>query len=476
MRYERKVLIFVTEGDAASMTEMSGASPEGSSRKLREEGVGASSSTADGKASGSGTTMLMEAVVCSETMRAAYKRVVSNKGAAGVDGMPVDALKAHLQATWLHTKEALLSDRYKPSPVRVVEIAKPGGGVRRLGIPTVQDRLIQQALLQVLSPIFEPLFSAQSYGFRPGRRAHDAVLQAQAYVAEGYVWVVDLDLESFFDRVNHDMLMARVAKRVEDKRVLRLIRRYLQTGILRDGLTTVRTEGTPQGGPLSPLLSNILLDDLDKELERRGHRFCRYADDCNVYVKSRTAGERVRASLTAFLEKRLKLKVNAAKSGVDRAFRRDFLGYGMTHEKQPRLKVASSAQRRFRVKLRKVFKQARGKNLKTTIAELRPILAGWMQYYRLAQVKNVFGRLDEWLRRKLRCILWRQWKRPFARAKHLTKRGLPEEQAWRSAYNGRGPWWNAGATHMNLALPKAFFAALGLVSLLNQHLRFQAAS
>jgi len=466
----------VTEGDADSMTEMSGALPEGSSRKLQEEGKGASSSTADGNASGSGTTLLMEQVLSSENMRAAYKRVVSNKGAAGADGMPVDALKAHLYATWEATKEALLSDSYKPSPIRVVEIAKPNGGTRRLGIPTVQDRLIQQALLQVLSSIFDPSFSAQSYGFRPGRSAHQAVLQAQAYVAEGYVWVVDIDLEKFFDRVNHDMLMARVARQVEDKRVLRLIRRYLQAGLLQEGVVSVPREGTPQGGPLSPLLSNILLDDLDKELERRGHRFCRYADDCNVYVKSQAAGERVLTSLTGFLEKRLKLKVNAAKSGVDRACRRDFLGYSMTPGRKPRLKVAPSAQKRFRLKLRKVLKQARGKNLKTTIADIRPILLGWMQYYRLAQVKNVFERLDEWVRRRLRCIVWRQLKRPFARAKQLMARGLPEEQAWRSACNGRGPWWNAGATHMNLAFPKAFFASLGLVSLLNQHLRFQAPS
>lgn len=458
------------------MTEMSGALPGGSSRKLQEEGKGASSSTADGNASGSETTKMMEQVVEGKNMRAAYKRVVSNRGTAGADGMPVEALKGHLHATWQRTKEALLSDSYKPSPVRVVEIAKPGGGVRRLGIPTVQDRLIQQALLQVLSPIFDPLFSTQSYGFRPGRSAHQAVLQAQAYVREGHVWVVDIDLERFFDRVNHDMLMARVARVVEDKRVLRLIRRYLQAGLLKEGVVSVPTEGTPQGGPLSPLLSNILLDDLDKELERRGHRFCRYADDCNVYVKSQAAGERVLASLTGFLEKRLKLKVNAAKSGVDRAFRRDFLGYSMTPGRKPRLKVSSSAQRRFRLKLRKVLKQARGKNLKTTIAELRPILSGWMQYYRLAQVKNVFEHLDAWLRRRLRCILWRQLKRPFARAKKLLARGLPEEQAWRSACNGRGPWWNAGAAHMNLAFPKAFFNALGLVSLLNQHLRFQAAS
>ena len=335
------------------------------------------------------------------------------------------------------------------------------------------DRLIQQALHQVLTPIFDPDFSESSYGFRPGRSAHQAVQQARAYVAEGKRWVVDLDLEKFFDRVNHDILMSRVARKVKDKRILRLIRRYLQAGMMTGGVVSVRREGTPQGGPLSPLLSNILLDELDKELEKRGHTFCRYADDCNVYVRSRRAGERVLASLRQFLEKRLKLRVNIAKSAVDRPWRRKFLGYSMTWQRETRLKVAASSVKRLKKQLKVAFRQGRGRNRQRFIEELQPLLRGWVQYFRLAEVKGTFEELDGWIRRHLRCLIWRQWKRTRTRAKKLMARGLREERAWKSATNGRGPWWNARASHMHAAFPSAYFDRLGLVSLLTEQRRFQ---
>jgi RNA-directed DNA polymerase len=338
------------------------------------------------------------------------------------------------------------------------------------------DRLIQQAIHQVLTPIFDPDFSNSSYGFRPGRSAHDAVRAAQAYVAAGNRFVVDLDLEKFFDRVNHDVLMARVARQVKDKQVLRLIRRYLQAGLMTGGLVTARSEGTPQGGPLSPTLSNILLDDLDKELEHRGHAFCRYADDCNIYVKSRRAGERVMTSVTRFLAEHLRLTVNIAKSAVDRPWNRSFLGYSMTHHIKPRLKVAAKSVARLRDKLRTTFRQGRGRSVGRTVETLTPIVRGWTTYFRLAQVKVTFEDLDGWLRRKLRCILWRQWKRPRTRTRQLMARGLDELRAWHSANNGRGPWWNAGASHMNEAYRKTHFDSLGLLSFLDQYHRLNRAA
>jgi RNA-directed DNA polymerase len=419
----------------------------------------------------------MEAVVERENMKAAYARVMSNKGAAGVDDMPVEALKPHLDKHWPRIKAELLEGRYVPQPVLGVQIPKPGGGVRQLGIPTVTDRLIQQALHQVLCPIFDPGFSGSSYGFRPNRSAHQGVLRARELVAGGRRWVVDMDLEKFFDRVNHDVLMARVARKVKDKRVLGLIRRYLQAGMMQDGLASQREEGTPQGGPLSPLLSNIMLDDLDKELEKRGHAFCRYADDCNIYVRSKAAGERVLASLTRYLEQRLRLKVNAAKSAVARPWQRKFLGYSMTFHYQPKLKVAAASVERLKGNLKEELRRGRGRNLGRLIEEkLTPKLRGWANYFKLAEVKNTFEELDGWVRRKLRCLLWRQWKRSFTRAKRLMKQGLDEERAWRSATNGHGPWWNAGASHMNEAFPKRYFDTCGLVSLLDLRLRLQGRS
>ena len=417
---------------------------------------------------------MMDAVVERENMMAALCRVEANKGSGGVDGMAVADLRPYLKTHWPRIKEELLAGRYVPSPVRRVDIPKPGGkGMRQLGIPTVLDRLIQQALHQVMLPVFDCDFSPSSYGFRPGRSAHQAVRAARDYVASGRRWVVDLDLEKFFDRVNHDVLMARVARKVKDKRVLGLIRRYLQAGVMADGLVSQRVEGTPQGGPLSPLLSNILLDDLDKELERRGHAFCRYADDCNIYVHSMRAGQRVLASITQFLADRLRLKVNSAKSAVDRPWNRKFLGYSMTFHKQPRLKVAAASVQRLKGKLKRLFRAGRGRNLGKVIEELTPVLRGWVNYFRLAEVKGVFEDLDGWIRRRLRCILWRQWKHPFRRARNLMGRGLPEERAWRSAANGRGPWWNSGASHMNAGYPKGYFDAQGLVSLLSRLRRLQ---
>jgi len=422
-------------------------------------------------------TLLMEQVVRRENMLAAYKRVVRNRGAPGVDGMTVDELWEHCRAHWAKVREELLRGTYRPQPVRQVEIPKPGGrGIRTLGIPTVLDRMIQQALLQVLTPIFDPRFSEASFGFRPGRGAHDAVKAARSHIAAGHRWVIDMDLEKFFDRVNHDVLMARVARRVKDKRVLRLIRRFLQAGVMAGGVASPRAEGTPQGGPLSPLLSNILLDDLDQELERRGHRFVRYADDCNVYVKSRAAGERVLASLQRFLSKRLRLRINRAKSAVSRPWERKFLGYSVTVHRRPKLRVAPQSVKRLKSKLRPLLRAGRGRSLSRVCRELTRVVRGWVAYYRLAEVKASFEMLDQWIRRKLRCILWRQWKRPGTRQKELRRRGLDPERARASAMNGRGPWWNAGASHMNHAIPTRTLRALGLLSLLEEHRRLKGLS
>lgn len=408
----------------------------------------------------------IERLVERENMLTAYRRVVGNKGAAGIDGMTVEELKGRLQTHWVGVKGKLLRGTYRPEAVRGVEIPKPSGGKRQLGIPTVVDRLIQQAFHQVLSPIFEPEFSPSSYGFRPGKNAHQAVLKAKEYQLAGKRWVVDIDLAKFFDEVNHDILMARIARKVEDKYILRLIRRYLQAGVMKDGVVWEREKGTPQGGPLSPLLSNIMLDALDKELETRGLPFCRYADDCNIYVASRRAGERVMESITGFIERKLKLKVNREKSAVARPWVRKFLGYSFTMEKRTRLRVAEGSIKRFKEKAKELFRKGRGRSLGRLIEEsLNPLVRGWIHYYSRAETRGFAQELDGWIRRKLRCILWRQWKRPWTRRTKLMGRGLPEWQAVRSAFNQRGPWWNSGAGHMNLAFPKNFFDGLGLFSM-----------
>jgi RNA-directed DNA polymerase len=433
-------------------------------RKVRQ------TSAARKEESSSETTTLMEQVFGRENLKRALKRVVANKGAPGPDGMTVEELTPHLRVHWPRFREELLEGRYVPKQVRAVEIPKPGGnGTRRLGVPTVLDRFIQQAVLQVLTPMFDPTFSRSSFGYRPGRCAQDAVASGRAHVEAGFRWVADMDVEKFFDRVNHDVLMARVARKVKDKRLLKLIRAYLNAGIMVEGVVQPRNEGTPQGGPSSPLLSNILLDDLDKELERRGHRFCRYADDANVYVRSKAAGERVMASMGRFLERRLRLKLNRNKSVVDRPWKRIFLGYSMTPNKEPKLKVARDALKRAKGDLKALFRRGRGRSLKRVIWEVNQFTRGWVGYFRLAQTKNVFEDTDEWLRRRCRWILWRQWKKPRTRLKKMIEFGLDREHAKQSAYNGRGPWWNAGASHMNASVPAAWLAAQGLLSLSVMH-------
>ena len=419
---------------------------------------------------------LMEAVVERRNLQLAYQRVVQNKGAAGVDDITVAELKGHLKQHWPQIRAKLLAGVYVPSPVRRVDIAKQDGGVRTLGIPTVVDRLIQQALHQVLSPIFEAEFSEGSYGFRPGRNAHQALQAARQHVAAGKRWVVDMDLEKFFDRVNHDSVMGKLAQKIDDARVLKLIRRYLEAGMMDEGQVSPRSEGTPQGGPLSPLLSNIMLTELDRELEMRGHAFCRYADDCNVYVRSQRAGERVLASLTRFLSERLKLKVNAQKSAVAQPWHRKFLGYSITWHREPKLRIATPSLHRLETRVRELLHGAQGRRVSQTIERLNPLLRGWAAYFKLTETKHALETLDGWIRRKLRCVLWRQAKRVRTRARMLMKRGLTARYAWRSATTGRGPWWHAGTAHMNAAFPKAWFDSLGLVSLLDTVQRLQRVS
>jgi len=456
------------------MTEMSKDYPKVAGGTCESRDRERQTAVAKEEKNSSKVTDVMQEVVRRENLKQALKRVCANKGAAGADGMNVEALKPHLKEHWPKLRAELLTGTYMPQPVLRVEIPKQDGkGMRALGIPTVLDRFIQQAILQVLTPIFDPHFSDHSYGFRPGRSCHQAVKAAREHVAAGYRYVVDMDLEKFFDRVNHDVLMARAARRVKDKKLLLLTRRYLNSGVMAGGVEEVRREGTPQGGPLSPLLSNILLDDLDKELERRGHRFCRYADDCNIYVKSKAAGERVKRSITRILEKRLRLKVNEQKSAVDRPWNRTFLGYTMTANREPKLKVSPKAVERAKKRAGEIMRKGRGRKLATVIGEVTQLLRGWINYFRLSQVKAAFEELDGWIRRKLRCILWVQWKKPKTRAEKLMKLGIDKARALTSAYNGRGSWWNSGASHMNAAIPTNWLSRQGLMSLLAEHRRLE---
>ncbi len=456
----------MVDGDADKKAARPDRGREDSGRTANVASLGRQATTAGSEKAEEPAAMAMEEVVSRENMLRAYHRVLRNKGAPGVDGVSVEGLWAAVRARWPVIRDQLLSGRYEPQPVLKVEIPKPSGkGMRMLGIPTVLDRLIQQSLLQVLQPHFDPTFSDGSFGFRPRKSAQDAVLAARAHIAGGKRWVVDMDLEQFFDRVNHDVLMSRLARRITDKRILVVIRRYLQAGMMEGGVVSPRVEGTPQGGPLSPLLSNVLLDELDKELERRGHDFVRYADDCNIYVGSRRSGERVLDSIERFLNKRLRLKVNRKKSAVDRPWKRTFLGYTVTHHHVPRMRVAPESVKRFRDKIRMHLRRGRGRSLKQTIDAITPLVRGWLNYFRLAEVASVFEELDQWLRRRLRCLLWRHWKKPRTRCRRLVARGLDPERARRSAYNGRGPWWNAGTSHLNQAVPTRYLTQLGLVSL-----------
>lgn len=412
-----------------------------------------------------GTTRLMEEICDRENMEEALRRVKANKGSAGTDGMTVGGIADYLKQHWPAVRERLLNGTYEPNPVRRVEIPKPDGGVRKLGIPTVLDRLIQQAVMQVLQRQWDGTFSEHSYGFRPGRSAHQAVAQAQQYIAEGHGWCVDLDLEKFFDRVNHDKLMGRVAQRVGDKRLLKLIRAFLNAGVMENGLVSPSVEGTPQGGPLSPLLSNLVLDELDRELERRGHRFVRYADDCNIYVRSERAGQRVMESVTRFIMQELKLKVNEAKSAVARPQERKFLGFSFTVGPEVKRIIAPKALDRFKQRIREITRRAKGVSMKTTIEELAPYMRGWRSYFGFCETPYVLLSLTRWVRLRLRAAMWRQWKTPRRRREALLELGVRLRLARNTAGSGLGPWHLAKAKALSVGLSNAYFKSLGLPSL-----------
>ena len=405
---------------------------------------------------------LMEEVCERENCKRALARVKANKGSAGVDGMTVQQLPEHLKQHWPAIREQLLSGTYRPQPVKRVEIPKPGGGVRKLGIPAVLDRFIQQAVMQVLQRRWDRTFSEHSYGFRPGRSAHQAVEQAQQYIAAGYRWVVDLDLEKFFDRVNHDRLMAKIAARVSDKRLLKLIRAFLRAGVMENGLVNPVDEGTPQGGPLSPLLSNIVLDEFDRELERRGLRFARYADDSNIYVRSRRAGERVMESLRRFITTKLKLKVNEQKSAVARPWKRKFLGFSFTSAGVPKRRIAPHAVDRFKQRVRELTSRTRGVSIERMAKDLTRYLRGWLGYFGKCETPGVLNGLEQWVRRRLRSAIWKQWKRGAVRFAELRKRGVGSDLAGQTVGSAHGPWRLANSPALAIALPNAYFDSLGI--------------
>ncbi len=438
-------------------------------KQVKPVGLAQSAEPFPARDSGKSDVGVWEAVFERENMQTALKRVESNRGAAGIDGMEVQDLRGYLREHGLEVREALESGKYRPSPVRRVEIPKPDGGVRQLGIPTVEDRFIQQAIAQVLTPMFEGVFSPHSYGFRPGRSAQQAVQQAQMYIREGYDWVVDIDLEKFFDRVNHDMLIARVARVVKDKRVLKLIRAYLESGVMINGVVMETEEGTPQGGPLSPLLSNIMLNDLDKELEERGHKFVRYADDCNIYVKTQRAGERVLESVKQYLEKKLKLKVNPRKSKVEKATKAKFLGFSFFKRKgEVLIRIATRTKERFLEKIRHLTRRTRSGKLEDILSDINRYLRGWIAYFRLAATPSVYQELDEWIRRRLRQLLWKRWKRGTTRYRELTRLGVPNERAALGA-TGTSPWRMSHAPVIQEALSNTFWRNSGLESITERY-------
>ena len=409
--------------------------------------------------------MLLDQILSRENMLRALRRVEQNKGSHGVDMMPVQNLRQHIVENWLSIKEEILKGTYEPMPVRRVEIPKPDGGIRLLGIPTVTDRLIQQAIAQVLSKIYDRTFSEHSYGFRPNRSAHDAVRKARSYIKDGCRWVVDIDLEKFFDRVNHDRLMSTLAKRIQDKMLLRLIRKYLQAGVMINGVVSSTEEGTPQGGPLSPLLSNIVLDELDKELEARGNRFVRYADDCNIYVKSKRAGERTMASVQRFVEKKLRLKVNESKSSVDRPWKRKFLGFSFTISREPKIRIAKESIQRMKNKVREITSRKMPYSMEYRIQRLNQYLIGWCGYFALADTKSVFSKLDGWIRRRLRMCLWKEWKYPRTKIRNLIKLGVPTWKAYEWGNSRKGYWRIANSPILHKTLSNSYWNNRGLRSL-----------
>lgn len=413
---------------------------------------------------------MMEQILSYQNVTSALERVERNKGSHGVDGMSVQTLRSHLMEHWSTLRTELMKGTYLPQPVRRVEIPKPNGGVRKLGIPTVIDRFIQQAIAQVLNKEFDPSFSKQSYGFRPNKRGHDAVRQAKLYIKEGYRWVVDIDLEKFFDKVNHDRLMRTLSHRINDPKVLRLIRRYLQSGVMEKGLVSPNTEGTPQGGPLSPLLSNIVLDELDKELESRGLRFVRYADDCNIYVRSKRAGERIMESITTFIERKLKLKVNHEKSAVDRPWKRKFLGFTFTpHRKEPKVRISNQSIQRFKQRIREITSRKWSISMKDRLEKLNRYLIGWLGYYQLADTPSVLAKLDGWIRRRMRMVRWKEWKKVKTKHRNLTKLGIKPNQAWEWANTRLGYWRIARSPILDRALDNHYWLNQGLKSLLTRY-------
>ena len=413
---------------------------------------------------------MLEQLLSRENLLQALKRVEANKGSHGVDGMSVKSLRKHIVQNWQTLRHAIEEGTYEPSPVRRVEIPKPnGGGVRMLGIPTVTDRMLQQAISQVVTPLFDPQFSEHSYGFRPKRRGHDAVRKAREFMKEGYRFVVDLDLEKFFDRVHHDRLMLKIAEKVKDKKVLLLIRKYLQSGVMENGLVKPTLEGTPQGGPLSPLLSNIVLDELDKELEKRGHRFVRYADDCNIYVKTPRAGERVKASVTGFIEGKLKLKVNQGKSAVDRPWKRKFLGFSFSVDQEPKVRIAQQSLQKAKVRIREITSRKKPMKMEERIQKLNQYLMGWCGYFSLADTPSSFRDMDKWIRRRLRMCLWKQWKNPRTKVKRLISLGVRKDKADEWGNTRKGYWRIAGSLILSRALNNRYWETNGLKSLMDRY-------